>query len=272
MKIGCVLALVALLFLEVASGVSAPVSDGKPPRPAPLIDESKLVDLTYDFDSSTIYWPTAQSFHWEKEAWGRTASGQWYAAGRYAASEHGGTHMDSPIHFAEGKRTLDELPLAQLVGPAVVIDISAACAKDADYELSVEDVASWERQHGRIAAGTIVLVRTGWGKFWPDRKDYLGDDTAGDDSHLHFPGIGREAAELLVSRHIDGVGIDTAGVDSGASTKAFAHQALCAADIYGLENVAHLERLPAQGAMLIALPMKIKGGSGGPVRIIAILP
>ncbi len=272
MRIGRVLAAVAVPFFVLALGIAVVASDGKRPVPAPLIDESKLVDLTYDFDSSTIYWPTEQPFRWEKESWGRTASGYWYAAARYAASEHGGTHIDSPIHFAEGKATVDELPVTRLVGPAVVIDISAACAQNADYRLSPEDVAAWEKRHGRIPAATIVLVRTGWGKFWSDRKKYLGDDTPGEEDNLHFPGIAREAAELLVARHIHGVGIDTASMDSGTSKQAFAHRVFCAANSYGLENVANLEKLPATGATLIALAMKIKGGSGGPVRIIAILP
>ena len=139
--------------------------------------------------------------------------------------------------------------------------------------MSVADIKQWERQHGRIEAGAVVLVRTGWGRFWPDRKTYLGSDAPGDTANLHFPGISREAAELLArERRIDGVGIDTASLDFGQSKDFIAHRILNGANIYGLENVANLERLPAVGATIIALPMKIKGGSGGPVRIIALLP
>ena len=237
------------------------------------IDEAKLVDLTYNFDENTIYWPTSQSFHSEKNAWGRTPAGYWYASASYGANEHGGTHLDSPIHFSEKKMTTEEIPLSRLVGPAVVIDISAACAKNRDYLLRVEDITGWEKIGGRIPDGAIVLVRTGWGKFWPDRKRYLGDDMPGDASNLHFPGISREAAELLATkRKIDGIGIDTASLDHGPSKDFIAHQILNGANIYGLENVANLEKLPAVGATLIALPMKIKGGTGGPTRIIALLP
>ncbi|HXE89617.1 MAG TPA: cyclase family protein [Terriglobales bacterium] len=262
----------ALCLLSFAADQDARPTKEEDKSPSGAIDERKLVDLTHAFDSSTVYWPNAQPFEWKKESWGMTAGGYWYTAAHYAASEHGGTHLDSPIHFGEGKAALDELPVAQFVGPAVVVDISEACARDADYRLRPEDISAWEKKHGAIPAGAIVLVRTGWGRFWPDKKKYLGDDTPGRTTGLHFPGISREAAELLVARRVDGVGIDTASTDYGQSRDFPAHRVLAAANIYGLENVADLERLPATGATLIALPMKIKGGTGGPVRIIALLP
>jgi len=236
------------------------------------IDPAKVVDLTYAFDQSTIYWPTAQPFEWKKEAWGKNAKGWWYTAGRYAASEHGGTHIDAPIHFAEGKHTLDELPLASLIAPAVVIDVSAAALHDRDHLLLPSAIEAWEKLHGRVPAGSILLVRTGWGRFWPDKKAYLGTDKPGDTANLHFPGVSKEAAELLVTRKIVALGIDTASMDNGASSDFWAHRVLNAANIYGLENVASLERLPFTGATLIVLPMKIKGGTGGPARIVAVLP
>ena len=236
------------------------------------IDESKLVDLTHAFDDKAIYWPTAKSFTWEKESWGRNAQGDWYTAGRYSASEHGGTHLDAPIHFAEGKQTVDQIPIDKLVGPAIVIDVSAAVATDRDYRLSLGDIAAWEAKHGRIPANSIVLVHTGWGKFWGDKKAYLGTDKAGDTSNLHFPGISKEAAALLAERKVDAVGLDTPSLDHGPSRDFAAHRAFAAANVYGLENVANLDRLPPIGATLIALPMKIKGGTGGPTRIIAIIP
>lgn len=236
------------------------------------IDDRKLIDLTYSFDARTIYWPTSKPFTWEKEAWGRD-SGFWYTAARYSASEHGGTHLDAPIHFGEGRTTVDAIPLSKLVGQAVVIDISAQAARDADYLLQPADIAAWERRHGQVPAGAIVLIRTGWGRYWGDRKKYLGSDTPLDTANLHFPGISRDAAQLLVvARKIDGIGIDTASLDNGASTEFATHQVMNGANVYGLENVANLEQLPATGATIIALPMKIGGGTGGPTRIIAILP
>jgi kynurenine formamidase len=256
--------------------VRAQTPRDKAPAPARVRADdlaARAIDLTYPFDEKTIYWPTDKSFHWEKTKWGPSPGGYWYASATYAASEHGGTHLDSPIHFGEGQATADAIPVSRLIGPAVVVDISAACARDRDSVLGAADLEAWEAAHGAIPDGAIVLVRTGWGKFWPDKKAYLGSDVPGDTAHLHFPGIGRDAAEWLVARRkIAGVGIDTASLDHGPSSDFIAHRVLNGAGLYGIENVANLERVPATGATAIALPMKIKGGSGGPVRIIAILP
>jgi len=261
-------ALIAFLLLASCSGPAT-----KQAVPPPGIDDSKVIDLTYDFDDKTIYWPTAKPFTWEKEAWGPNASGWWYTAGRYSASEHGGTHLDAPIHFAEGKHTMDAIPVGSLVGPAVVIDISKGCEGNADCLLSPKDVTDWEAQNGRLPDRSIVMIRTGWGRNWGDKKIYLGTDKPGDTANLHFPGISQAAAELIAKeRKVDAVGIDTASLDHGPSKDFMAHRVLNAANIYGLENVANLDKLPATGATVIALPMKIKGGTGGPTRIIAILP
>jgi kynurenine formamidase len=239
---------------------------------SPSIDPNKLVDLTYTFDSSTIYWPTAKPFEWQKEKWGRTPGGYFYAAGRYAASEHGGTHFDSPVHFSEGKQTIEQIPVQNLVARAVVVDVSARALQNPDYLISGKDLLDWEKEHGRIPERSIVLTLTGWGRFWPDKKKYLGTDRAGDVANLHFPGLSKEAAEILVSRKIAGFGIDTASMDAGQAKDFIVHQVLNGANIYGLENVANLEKLPATGAQIIALPMKIGGGSGAPARVIALLP
>jgi kynurenine formamidase len=236
------------------------------------IDESKMVDLTHSLDSGNVYWPTEKPFARNTSAAGRTPGGYWYASGNFASSEHLGTHIDSPIHFAEGKASTEAIPLAQLTGPGVVIDISRACSGNADYRLAVADVAAWEKAHGRIPRGAVVLVRTGWSGRWPNRLKYMGSDKAGDTANLHFPGLSPEAAQVLVDRGVDGVGIDTASLDYGQSKDFKAHQILNGAGIYGLENVANLEKVPAVGATILALPVKIRGGSGGPVRIIAILP
>ncbi len=263
------------LLLAVALLAACQTQSTQPQQTTPqtVIDEAKVVDLTYSFDEKTIYWPTAKPFTWEKEAWGVSTGGYWYTAARYGASEHGGTHLDAPIHFGEGKQAADELPLTKLISPAVVINITDACTKNADYLLTVEDITNWETQHGRIPDASIVLVHTGWGRFWGDKKQYLGTDVAGDVANLHFPGISKDAAKLLTEqRKIDAIGIDTASIDHGPSKDFIAHQILNGANIYGLENVANLEKLPAKGATVIALPMKIKGGTGGPARIIALLP
>jgi kynurenine formamidase len=268
---------ITLISIITISGCSGPRAAKDLPKElfaqSNSIDESKVIDLTYSFDETTIYWPTAKPFMLEKEFWGMTEGRYWYAAAQYSASEHGGTHLDSPIHFGQGKSSADQIPLSRLIGPAAVIDVVKACEKDPDYRLTVGDISAWENTNGRIPDESIVLIRTGWGNFWTDKKKYLGTDKPGDVANLHFPGISREAAEFLAKqRKIDGIGIDTASLDHGPSQDFIAHQILNGANIYGLENIAKIDQLPARGATLIALPMKIKGGTGGPARIIAILP
>lgn len=235
---------------------------------------AEVVDLTHPFDERTIYWPNSpSSFELHRLAWRPTPGGFFYASNSISTPEHGGTHLDAPIHFAEGKRTVDQVPLRQLIAPAVVIDVAVAAAKDADYRLTREDVLAFEGRHGRIEAGTIVLLRTGWGARWPDRKRYLGDDTPGRTTDLHFPSYGAEAARLLVEeRGVAALGVDTASIDHGPSSDFPVHRIAAAAEVPGLENVASLERLPPRGAWLLALPMKIAGGSGGPLRLAALLP
>jgi kynurenine formamidase len=239
---------------------------------AQSINPAKLVDLTYPFNERTIYWPNAKGFVHRKDGWGKTPLGYWYAAGGFSTDEHGGTHIDSPIHFAQGKLTLEQIPVEKLAGPAFVVDITGPSTSNRDYQATPADVMAFEKQHGRIPAGAIVLFRTGWGKFWPDKKRYLGSDAAGDTANLHFPGIRPDAAALLATRGIAGIGIDTASTDHGPSKRFDTHQVLSEANIYGLENVANLERLPAKGATLIVAPMKITNGTGGPTRILALLP
>lgn len=232
------------------------------------------VDLSYAFDSTTIYWPTAQPFHLEVVSAQRTPAGFYYAANNFSAAEHGGTHLDAPIHFSEGKWTTDQIPIDRLIGPAVVVDLTAAVGTNADYLVSDADLTTWEGAHGPIPAGAIVLIRTGWGARWPDRARYLGTTQTGQAgvAGLHFPGIAPEAARSLVRRQVHAVGIDTPSMDYGQSTTFETHVVLLGENIPGLENVANLDRLPATGALLVALPMKIAGGSGGPLRIVARLP
>ena len=233
-----------------------------------------IVDLSYPFDSSTVYWPTAETFHLEKDFEGTTEQGYYYSAYRYSAAEHGGTHIDAPVHFAKGRNTVDEIPLEQLMGPGIVVDITRQCEKDRDYLVNESDFKNWERRNGKIAAGTIVLLRTGFGKFYPDRKRYLGTDQRGAAAvaDLHFPGLHPNAARWLTqSRRVKAIGLDTASIDYGQSKLFESHRTLFARNIPAFENVANLDKLPANGFLVIALPMKIKGGSGGPLRIIAVV-
>ena len=246
------------------------------PAGAQPIDLSavRMVDLTHPLNTQTIYWPTSpSSFQLERLSYGPTEGGWFYAANAFSAPEHGGTHLDAPIHFAEDGVTAEQIPLERLVAPAVVIDVSAAAARDPDHRLSRQDVLDWEGHHGRIEAGTIVLLRTGWSRRWPDRRAYLGDDTPGDASNLHFPSFGDDAARLLVEeRGAAALGVDVASIDYGPSRDFPVHRIAAARGVPGLENLTQLEELPPRGAVVIALPMKIEGGSGGPLRAIALVP
>jgi kynurenine formamidase len=235
---------------------------------------SKILDLSHSFGPETIHWPTDPSgFELKPIHKGVTDKGFFYYSNAFCAPEHSGTHLDAPMHFADGHWTNSEIPLERLVGAAIVIDIAAKSSKMPDYRLSPEDVRHWEEIHGRIPDGAIVLLRTGWSARWPNRKDYMGDDTPGDATHLHFPSYGAEAAAYLVStRHIRMLGVDTASVDYGPSQDFPVHRILGAANVMGLENLAHLDQLPATGATLVALPMKIAKGSGAPARVIAFVP
>ncbi len=242
---------------------------------ATTIPQGIWIDLTHDFSANTIYWPTAEGFTLETEFEGVTDKGYYYESHRYSASEHGGTHIDAPVHFAEGKQTVDQIPLEKLVGNAVIIDVSAKALSDPDYQVSVEDLTSWEKKNGKIPDNSILLLNTGYAKFWPDRVKYMGTDKKGPEAvkELHFPGLHPEAAKWLTeSRHINAVGLDTPSIDYGQSTLFESHRILFKENIPAFENVANLDKLPIKGAFVIALPMKIKGGSGAPLRIIAAVP
>lgn len=238
-----------------------------------LPEHARIVDLSHSFDETTVYWPTApERFRLQPISVGETVGGYFYAAYSICTPEHGGTHLDAPRHFHATGATADDIPLARLVAPAVVIDMSRDAAVDRDALLRPAHIEAFEAQHGVIAPGTIVLVRTDWSKRWPDVERYLGDSSPGETDNLHFPGIGEDAAKLLVERQIAAVGIDTASLDHGPSREFLAHRTLAAADIPGFENLHSLADLPARGALVIALPMKIGAGSGGPLRAIAIVP
>jgi len=189
-----------LVLLSVAlAGPDGEAADLQPTGVPVNLSGAKIVDLSHPFDEKTIYWPNAPSgFVLHRESFGKTPAGYFYATNDFCAPEHGGTHLDAPIHFSEGKWTVDQIPLRQLIGPGVVIDVTAQSEKDHDYRLSLDDVRTWEKRHGPVPAGAILILRTGWSKRWPDKKAYLGDDTPGRITNLHFPSYGRDAAEFLV--------------------------------------------------------------------------
>jgi len=238
-----------------------------------FLAKGKWIDLSYDFSSETIYWPNNPvGFKLDMQFNGKTAGGYYYSSNTFFSPEHGGTHLDAPVHFAEGKWSADEIPLEQLLGEAVVIDVTAKTTHNADYQITVDDITAWEKENGTIPDGAIVLFRTGWGKFYPDASKYLGTAEKGEaaTAKLHFPAIHPElAAWLIKNRNVKAVGIDTPSIDYGQSKDFKTHQLFYAENIPGFENVANLDSLPTKGAYVFALPMKIKGGSGGPLRMIA---
>ena len=244
------------------------------PTIKPQFDDMKIVDLTYAFDETTIYWPTADGFKLEVVYKGQTDKGYYYSANSFCCAEHGGTHLDAPIHFYENRMSADEIPLENLIGDAVVIDVSEKCLQDRDYLIAVNDFTNWEKVNGKIPGNTIVLLKTGYGKYWPDRTKYMGTDKRGQEAvaKLHFPGLHPDAAIWLAKeRNIKAIGIESPSIDYGQSQYFKSHVILTKNNIPIFENVANLEMLPAKNFTVIALPMKIKGGSGGPLRIIALL-
>ena len=268
--------LLSAFFLFGCQQIQKTSNENLQPKAAtPDFTAGKWIDLSYDFSDETVYWVTAKEFEKEKVFADKTPQGYYYSAYNYSAAEHGGTHIDAPVHFAEGRQTVDQIPLEQLIAPAVKVDVSAKSSENRDYLISVEDLTNWEKTNGQIPDGSILFLETGFGKFYPDKLKYLGTDKRGDEAvkDLHFPGLAPEAAKWLVeNRKIKAVGLDTASIDFGQSTDFGSHVALMSNNIPAFENVANLDQLPTKGATVIALPMKIKGGSGAPLRIIALLP
>jgi len=262
LRIGCMLALVMTI------GCSRSAGEGAFPR-------GELVDLSHAYDAQSIFWPTADPFRLERVADGVTPAGYYYAANNFFTSEHGGTHIDAPLHFAQGRQAVDAIPLERLTGEAIVVDVVRASAENRDHQITVADLEAWERDHGPMPSNAIVLFRTDFSRRWPDAAAYLGTTDRGADAaaRLHFPGLHPDAARwLLANRPPKAVGIDTASIDHGPSALFETHRALFERDTPAFENLTALDRLPARGAFVVALPMKIKGGSGAPLRAIAILP
>lgn len=269
-----VMILAALLAAACSpSPSSAPSASPAPAAPGAFPD-GDLVDLSHTYDASTIFWPTSERFRLEKVADGVTPGGYYYAANNFFTAEHGGTHVDAPVHFAKGAQAVDEIPLDRFFGSAVVIDVADRAERDADYQVTAEDFLQAEQRDGPIAKDAIVLIRTAFSRRWPDAEKYLGTAERGPQAvaKLHFPGLHPDAARWIVAnRPVKAIGIDTASIDYGQSTLFESHQALYAANIPAFENLTALERLPARGAFLVALPMKIGGGSGAPLRAVAIV-
>lgn len=243
--------------------------------PFSILRDGQWIDLTWAFDEESIYWPTNIPFSHDTVFAGMTEGGYYYSSFHFAAEEHGGTHFDAPIHFAKDGKTVDQIGIEKLTGPGIMVDVRNQATNDRDYLISVEDLQNWEEENGRIPDGAIVLFNTGFWKFYPDKTAYTGTDLSGQEgvANLSFPGIHPDAATWLVeNRNIKAVGLDTPSIDYGKSKDFMTHRILFAHGITAYENLARLDDLPADGFWVAAFPMKIRGGSGAPLRIAALLP
>lgn len=258
--------LVAVMIISCTDEKSDPIS---------LLKNGQWIDLTYDFDENTVYWPTNVPFRHDTVFYGFHENGYFYSSFKYSAEEHGGTHFDAPLHFGEGRSSVEKVPVSQLTGEGIVIDVSEKALKNRDYLVTVEDFMDWEKEYGQIPDRAIILLHTGFGQFWNDHEKFTGTSKTGMEAipELHFPGLHPDAAKWLAkNRNINAIGLDTPSIDYGQSRDFMAHRILCENDITIYENVAHLEKVPHRGSYIIALPMKIRGGSGAPLRIVAFIP
>jgi kynurenine formamidase len=232
-----------------------------------LSGKTRVIDLSYAINEKLVPWPGDEK--WFEAKVNASIERNGYFTRSFWMLEHYGTHLDAPAHFPPGKATVDQIPAEQLFGRGVVLDVRAEGEKNADYRLLPARVEEWENRHGRIPAGAIVLLRTGWASRWPDAQKYRNQDAHG---KMHFPGFSVEAAELLIERKVSGLGCDTMSVDYGASADFAVHHLTLGSGLYHLENLADLSTLPETGAFVVVAPIKLEGGSGGPVRVFAWLP
>jgi len=229
--------------------------------------KTRVLDLSYAINEKLVPWPGDEK--WFESKVNATVEKNGYFTRSFWMLEHYGTHLDAPAHFPPGKATVDQIPVKQLFGPAVVLDARAESARDADYQLPAARIEEWEKRHGRIREGSIGVLRTGWASRWPDARKYRNQDAQG---KMHFPGFSAEAAKLLIERKASGLGCDTMSIDFGASGDFAVHHLALGAGLYHLENLADLSELPESGAFLVVAPIKLEGGSGGAVRVFALLP
>lgn len=242
--------------------------------------EIEVIDLTQPLSDSTpilqLPEPLANTPKWSLRELSRydDRGPAWYW-NAFEGGEHTGTHIDAPVHWVTGRDSEDvaQIPLTKLIAPASVIDKSAEAAADPDYLLSVDDVRSWEQEHGGTPLDGWLLLRTGWDARAHDQNSFLNADDTGP----HTPGIDADCARWLAEESsVIGVGVETVGTDAGAAHSfdpAFpCHHYVLGAGKYGLTQLANLALLPPRGSVLIVAPLKITGGSGSPVRAMALVP
>ncbi len=252
----CVLVLALFLFAQ---------------RRAPLTAKSEFkaaVDLTHTISEKSPNWEGTKKSPFEAKPIGEFKTSGYFTR-HISMPEHFSTHIDAPAHFNQTGWTVDQIPPERLIAPLVVLDVAHKAATNPEYQVSVEDVAAWEQANGQIPPGAVVIARTGWSSRWYSMEKYRNADAK---NVMHFPGFAEQTARFLVeARQIAGLGIDTLSVDPGSSQDYPVHRYGAAHNIYNLENVGYLEQVPPSGAILVVGPAKLEGGSGGPVRLLALI-
>jgi kynurenine formamidase len=237
------------------------------PKNAAPFAQFEIVDLTHALKDGIPVYPGGEPFKIAKVA-DFPQSG--YYMNKISMGEHCGTHVDAPIHFIKGAKSIDNLPLDRLIGPLVVIDVQKEAATNPDCAVTVDDIRRWEKAHDQIPQGAFVVAHTGWWKKWGDPKSYI---NLGPDNQPHFPGFSADAARVLVvERKAAGLGVDTLSIDPGISKDFQAHLIVLKAGAINIENVANLGKIPARGATLVVAPLRITDGSGAPARVFALVP
>lgn len=269
-------ALAVWIASENSIGVQAQAPESAPKNPADAITledivsgQARMIDLTYPLNPRNAFWPGENYRPFELKTIA-TLEKDGVLSKSICLPEHLGTHLDAPNHFEKNQPSVEKLTADELFGPGVVIDIETQAEQNADYTLSRADLDRWEKQHGQIPRGAIVLLRTGWGRFWNNTARFQNRDARG---QLHFPSYSAEAARFLIEvRKARGLGIDNLSIDPGHSKDFAVHHIVNGAGKFGLENVANLDQLPPRGFYLLVAPIKIETGTGGPTRIWAVLP
>ena len=225
-----------------------------------------VVDLTHPFSPSLPVYPGYKPLQ-IRERFSVARDG--FAANDVTFDEHTGTHVDAPSHFVPGAVSADRLPVDRLIAPLAVIALADRAAKEPDTLVSVDDLLQWEKRHGRIPAGALVAMHSGWDARATNIDQFLNRDAKGT---MHMPGFSEQAARFLVGeRNICGVGVDTLSLDAGAAQKFVAHVAILGAGKYGVEMMANLSRVPSSGATVIVGAPKHVGATGGPARVLAVI-
>jgi kynurenine formamidase len=227
-----------------------------------------IIDLTHNLNDRSPNWEGTVESPYRATELGNIERDGYYSR-IFTTQEHYGTHLDAPAHFAAGAWTVEQIPAERLVRPLAVIDVRKQCAGNADYEVSLADISAWEREHGAIPNGAVVLANTGWDAKWNSSKQFRNELS---DGLTHYPGFSLEAAKLLVKeRGVVGLGIDTMSVEMGATTTYPVHCFTSREGVYHLENLTNLAQVPAAGAMIVIAPVKLEKGSGAPARVFALI-